>query len=117
MTTTLAVYNSEGCVGRCDAKCHEARGGHCTCICGGKNHGAGLDKAIENNHELIGLTREDLERFAEAHGHDPAELVAVDRYAIKSNRKARRFAKARLSEPELALEGGSGRVSPPDRAA
>lgn len=25
MTTVLAVYNSEGCVGRCDANCHDAK--------------------------------------------------------------------------------------------
>jgi hypothetical protein len=103
MTTTLAVYNSEGCVGRCDARCHEAKGPHCNCICGGKNHGAGEAQAIENNHELIGLTREDLERFAKAHDYDPSNLIAIDRYAIKSNAKARRLAKHRLAEPELPL--------------
>jgi len=50
--TLIAVYNSSGCVGRCDAHCYEATCQSCTCICGGKNHGAGLDKAQDNTREL-----------------------------------------------------------------
>ncbi len=30
--TLFAVYNSEGCVGRCDAKCYNATSGDCTCV-------------------------------------------------------------------------------------
>ena len=41
MTTIYAVYNSDGCVGRCDAQCHEATGPECRCICGGAFHGVG----------------------------------------------------------------------------
>ncbi|GCE04770.1 hypothetical protein [Dictyobacter aurantiacus] len=52
MTTLIAVYNSQGCVGRCDARCYEAVTPICTCICGGRNHGAGRDKSIENTREL-----------------------------------------------------------------
>jgi hypothetical protein len=78
MTTTLAVYNSEGCVGRCDANCHNAKSATCDCICGGKNHGAGLQKAVENNRELIGLTEDDLKRFADAHGFKCEELKVYD---------------------------------------
>lgn len=48
MTTLIAVYTSDGCVGRCDARCYNASGGDCDCICGGVNHGAGFDKALEN---------------------------------------------------------------------
>ena len=33
---------------RCDARCYDAKGPHCDCICGGKNHGAGLKQAQEN---------------------------------------------------------------------
>ena len=56
MTTVLAVYNGEGCVGRCDAKCHEATTRECDCICGGRNHGIGIARALTQ-------TREDLERM------------------------------------------------------
>jgi hypothetical protein len=50
--TLIAVYNSEGCVGRCDARCYEATCNDCNCICGGRNHGAGLNKATDNTREL-----------------------------------------------------------------
>jgi hypothetical protein len=58
VTTVIGVYNSDGCVGRCDAKCYEAQSGTCSCICGGINHGAGLERARENTLEL---TREGIE--------------------------------------------------------
>lgn len=48
MTTLIAVYNSEGCVGRCDARCYGAHSSKCDCICGGANHGAGFDQAERN---------------------------------------------------------------------
>lgn len=48
MSTLIAVYNSEGCVGRCDAKCHDATSSGCHCICGGTNHGVGHDQAERN---------------------------------------------------------------------
>ena len=51
MATLIAVYNSEGCVGRCDAKCYNAMSIECDCICGGKNHGAGQKQAIANTME------------------------------------------------------------------
>lgn len=53
MTTLIAVYNSEGCQGRCDAKCYEAQEPECTCVCGGKNHGAGLQQALDNTREYV----------------------------------------------------------------
>jgi predicted methyltransferase MtxX (methanogen marker protein 4) len=51
VTTLIAVYNSEGCQGRCDAKCYEAQEPPCDCICGGRNHGAGLAQAVDNTRE------------------------------------------------------------------
>ena len=39
-------------MGRCDAKCYNATGEKCECICGGLNHGAGINKAVENTNEL-----------------------------------------------------------------
>lgn len=52
MSTLIAAYNSEGCIGRCDAKCYNATDPVCDCICGGRNHGAGLKQAHENTREL-----------------------------------------------------------------
>lgn len=51
MTTLIAVYNSDGCIGRCDAKCYDAKHPNCDCICGGKNHGAGKQVAMDNTRE------------------------------------------------------------------
>ena len=52
MTTLIAVYTSEGCVGRCDAKCYDAAEEECDCICQGGNHGLGRQQAIDNTREL-----------------------------------------------------------------
>ena len=48
MTTLLEIRDGSGkLVGRCDARCYNAKHDDCTCICHGKNHGIGLDVAIE----------------------------------------------------------------------
>ena len=75
MTTLIAVYNSEGCQGRCDAKCYEAHEGECDCICGGRNHGVGQEQALDSTRELAESW---LER-ARASGQDitRAELAAT----------------------------------------
>jgi hypothetical protein len=41
-------------VGRCDARCYDAKHPDCDCICGGVNHGAGLNRAVDNTRELAG---------------------------------------------------------------
>jgi hypothetical protein len=83
MTTLIAVYNSEGCVGRCDARCYNATGLTCTCICGGANHGAGYDRAVMNTVEMAEQLMEDagfseqLDAFKQAHG------LKGDDYAVE----------------------------------
>lgn len=52
MSTLMAVYDADGCTGRCDARCYEATGGVCTCCCGGVNHGVGRRRAEEQTAEL-----------------------------------------------------------------
>ena len=52
MATIFSVYNSEGCVGRCDARCHEATQPDCDCICGGAFHGVGSKVAWEDRKTL-----------------------------------------------------------------
>lgn len=47
VTTLISAGNSGGIYGRCDAKCYNANGGDCHCICGGINHGKGLAEATE----------------------------------------------------------------------
>ena len=77
MTTAIAVYNSDGCVGRCDARCHYAGSPDCDCICGGRLHGTKSAAIEQNTRDLLGddLTDE-LKAFAERNGYDVAELRA-----------------------------------------
>jgi hypothetical protein len=71
MATLIAVYNSEGCVGRCDAKCYNAESPHCDCICGGRNHGVGKNRAIQNNEEMCaGWLEEFKKRHPELAGQE-----------------------------------------------
>lgn len=72
MCTLIAVYSSDGCVGRCDAKCYNAEGPECDCICGGVNHGAGLKQAVDNTRELADGWIEDY-----AQKHPEAEKFTV----------------------------------------
>lgn len=50
--TLLEVGNSEG-ARRCDAKCYTAEGAECDCICGGTNHGVGLEQAMRNTYSMV----------------------------------------------------------------
>ncbi len=43
--TLISVHDSDGCKGRCDEKCYEAKKKRCSCCCGGLNHGRGLQEA------------------------------------------------------------------------
>jgi len=43
----------QGPTQRCDARCYNAKTGHCACICGGRNHGAGMQKALDNTRQMF----------------------------------------------------------------
>ena len=79
MSTLIAVYDTTGtCIGRCDAKCHDAHDPNCDCICGGENHGVGRDQALTNTRTRH---RTWLTTFATTRGLDRAnldELVGAD---------------------------------------
>lgn len=68
MTTLIAVYDSESCVGRCDAKCYAAHESDCDCICGGRNHGVGQEQATENTADLVEPTHKLRDRMQEMGG-------------------------------------------------
>jgi hypothetical protein len=75
VATLIAVYNSESCVGRCDARCYDAAEEPCECICQGRNHAAGRQQAIDNTRELAESW---LER-ARANGQDITRAeMAID---------------------------------------
>ena len=74
MTTLISYQSSGGDQGRCDAKCYDAAEPECTCICGGRNHGAGKQQAIDNTRRLAESW---LERArANGQGITRAELAA-----------------------------------------
>jgi hypothetical protein len=62
MATLIAVYTSNGCVGRCDAKCYNALKPKCDCVCGGVNHGVGLKKATEQTKVMAEKTIEKINK-------------------------------------------------------
>lgn len=48
MTSLVSIYRLDGLIGRCDARCYNAQQPHCDCVCGGKNHGRGIQVAAQN---------------------------------------------------------------------
>lgn len=74
MTTLIAVYHGSRCVGRCDARCYNAHGPNCNCVCRGRHHGVGFDDALEQvvDHE-VGI---DLSEWADERGL-PADRLGV----------------------------------------
>jgi hypothetical protein len=73
MTVLIAIYTGDGCIGRCDAKCYNAWGPECHCICQGGNHGAGKQEAIASTREMAGSWLE--QARASGQGTSHAELV------------------------------------------
>ncbi len=76
MTTLIAIYGSEGCDGRCDARCYDAKNHNCNCVCGGRNHGVGLEKAAENTREMVDQWVEDY-----------AKTKGLENYRVRINRE------------------------------
>lgn len=113
MTSLLAIYDRDGKFhGVCGAKCYDAKPplevkgnpgtrGPCNCICGGKNHAAGVNRAAKNCESGVGKQPGDLEDFAKTHGLDVADLTVIDRLRVRG-KKAATIAKARLNPARLA---------------
>jgi predicted RNase H-like HicB family nuclease len=73
MTTLISYQSSGGDQGRCDAKCYDAEWDECDCICGERNHGAGLEQATNNARELA----ESWVEQARANGQDITHIELV----------------------------------------
>jgi hypothetical protein len=52
MATLISYSSGGGDKGRCDGKCYNARHPKCDCICGGANHGVGINVAVQNTLRL-----------------------------------------------------------------
>lgn len=96
MTTAIAVYDSDGCVGRCDARCHEATSDACRCICGGALHGAGGAAAASAILGALGADADLLARYA--------ELRELDLDGLRIE-----HAQGRLFDPGAVLSPANGR--------
>ncbi len=48
MATLIKLETSDGHQRLCSAKCYNAKGHKCTCICNGMNHGVGPEQAAQN---------------------------------------------------------------------
>lgn len=47
--TLIEVRSLDGTlIGRCDARCYNAKHQECTCVCGGRNHGGSMRQAAAN---------------------------------------------------------------------
>jgi len=102
MTTVVAVYKFSGCVGRCDANCHEAKSPECTCICGGANHGVGLKQAMANTARGVGTRFEDIDAYMQLKGIT-YPVVSIDRVMLKGRAVALKRARKIIGEPELPM--------------
>lgn len=69
---TLLRVTTNGRSGRCDAKCHDAHDADCDCVCGGINHGVGLEQAVRNTR---GRADALAAQYASARGIDPNDLT------------------------------------------
>lgn len=47
----MSMSVGDRCIGRCDARCYNAEHEDCDCVCGGLNHGAGEQQAINNTRD------------------------------------------------------------------
>ena len=52
MATLIKMDSLDGHRCLCSARCYNAKGSNCTCICGGMNHGAGPERAAQNTQLL-----------------------------------------------------------------
>ena len=52
MTTLISVRCDGKVIGRCDARCYDAKEHDCDCICGGVNHTVGYEVALANTQAL-----------------------------------------------------------------
>ena len=93
MTTLIAVYSGDGtCLGRCDARCYNAAHANCQCICGGRNHAAGKDQAMDNTREMYAPW---LDEYEKEHPFAEVEVPALYTCKTRTATKIARIINAR----------------------
>lgn len=96
MATLMSWHNSEGCKGRCDARCHNAKNPHCDCMCGGRYHGGARDGTLAERVDQYGEeVLEGARKRAEAEGKTFEALACADMLeAVRTRRAWRKRNKA-----------------------
>jgi len=74
----IEVRNSDGVIGRCDARCYDAGKPECDCCCGGINHGVGRKRAMDHTR---GITEAALR--AKCGERESDNSVAVRKFAVQ----------------------------------
>ena len=74
---TLIRVPTEKNTRRCTATCYNAKGQTCYCVCGGLNHGVGLERAMANTSIYIEGIRE---------AHPTAEFPEVQLTLLKEEK-------------------------------
>jgi hypothetical protein len=69
MTMLISCQSFGGDRGRCDAKCYNAWGPECHCVCQGAGNGIGKQGAIEDTRELAESWLEQARADAQVIGH------------------------------------------------
>lgn len=64
MATLIEIRTAAGVIGRCDAKCYDGAHDKCDCICGGANHGVGVNRAIQ---QTAAHAKQWVEEYRQAH--------------------------------------------------
>ena len=52
MPDLITIHHGRRSHRSCKKKCYDATSEHCLCICGGINHGVGLEQAVLNTARL-----------------------------------------------------------------
>ncbi len=67
MSLLFALLDGERVIGQCDARCYDAAAGEpaCDCVCGGRNHGLGLERAVALTHRELQMM---VAAYAQARG-------------------------------------------------
>ena len=68
MTTLIELHKSNGKTRRCDARCYNGRKTNCSCICGGRNHGRGFARAVQETVDDI---------FPELRKNNPEDHISL----------------------------------------
>lgn len=111
MTTVISYSNSAGEHRRCDANCHDASKQDCSCICGGMNHGGGLQQAVANTCDWAAKMVEQADMPAEnktallqlvTRDSENAPLPTVDYHQVGQRpRRRHRKAKGQTQIPQV----------------